>query len=197
MAINILKRGIIIFFLIVIVFFAVPVRAESGKIINFFDRASIYVYCSFFSCESKSDVVKDYQNKEDVLIIDKQKEREKKEKVKRNIAPKNREEKKEEKKETGAVKKSNNNKVIVEKYYNTIEKKPIKLITNNYPKEIIEKKIIEKYDDSSLENKIKNNRRLISQLAGLDTSDDNLSDNSLNDLADVNILNPSNGQVLT
>jgi hypothetical protein len=80
--------------------------------------------------------------------------------------------------------------------YQTVEKKPI--INNTYPKEIIEKRVVEEYDDSYLRRKASNNRSLITDLSGI-TSDDDLSDNILDDLSDVDVSTtaPTDGQVLT
>ena len=153
--------------------------------LNTFDKVSISVYCFFASCGEEKVLVKKAENNN----------------IKKNIVDK----KPVVKNEKPIAKKTSPQKTKI-KYiervvkqkptviYTTVEKKPV---INNIT-EVTETKIIEKEGDTSkLERKIRNNRNLISQLAGIDTSGDDLSDNSLNDLADTNISAPTNGQVLT
>jgi len=152
-----------------------------------FNYVSHEIYCFFVDCDSKKNI--NNKEKYDIFI-----------KNNNETSLEERVEKKEDSKvilKKGVIENTKyiRGNTVVKNYYNTIEKTPI--INNTYPTEIKENRVVEEYDDTVLSRKIKNNRRLISQLAGIDTSDDNLSDNSLNDLADTNIISPTNGQVLT
>jgi hypothetical protein len=185
---NFLTKNIINILVILLLILPSFSFSQNSKIedLGIVDKASVAIYCFFLDCESdpisiekKEQIARDNKQEEQLLKVIDNKDN--------NITVK--------KEIINNTKYINQGKTIVKKYYNTIEKQPI--INNTYPKEIIEKKIVEEFDSNSLRKKINSNRRMISQLAGLDTSDDDLSDNNLNDLNDVAANPNTNGQVLT
>ena len=187
---SIIKKafGLILFVILVIPSLSMAKYAPHVNEESTYDYISHEIYCFFTGCEDIKININD--NKKEIknnIIIEEKKEDNLNTKKEITIQ-------KEIIKKTKYI---NTGNTVVKKYYNTIEKTPV--INNTYPKEIINttEKVVEEYNDSSLKRQIRSNRGMISQLAGMDTSDDNLSDNKLNDLSDVSANPNINGQVLT